>query len=454
MPSAIRSFAVPLRLGLICCLAASGGATRSIAEGYDSWSKVENAEQTRDYSQQLGSGKFEAAQQAFVRDVLLPQLALASNRGTIVAVRQRIREILTRSGTAPAVFEAANALAGRQMTDLARDAGQELIVRVNAMLLVGELQAPDRKPWAGGAAALAAAAADDKLPLAVRMAALTGLARHVAEGPPDQAFRQAAGPAITAIVTKPPAGDPAGVAWLVGKALDLAPAAGAADPVAAAAARMLGDEAADIDLRVRAAVALGRLAGKDAGSNGAVDRAAVAGQVRGLARASLRRELDAAENRKLSRQLAAGPGMPGGRFAAGAAPLPRLPADAGLFGDPAGEAGPGGEDDIPLPACRRQAWRLVMLADALQPADGRGGIAALLEGESAAEAAELAGILRRTGLAINARPDQQAVEAAFAALDKSAGPAGGSKPPPAADGPGASPFDQPGDAAASPFGPE
>ena len=107
-------------------------------------------------------------------------------------------------------------------------------------------------------------------------------------------------------------------------------------------------------------------------------------------------------------------------------------------------------------ACRRDAWRLYTLAEALAPDDSDGGIAALLEGEKARQAAELAAKLRQAAVTLDATP----TEATLTAILTEIGPQVGVAPPaeeppqPAGDGPPqrpSSPFDRP--ARNDPFGP-
>jgi hypothetical protein len=416
-------------IGLAACLAGCL-APRASAQGYDSWSKVEAAEETRDYGQQIRDGKFEAAQQNYVRSIVLPQLALPGNRTSIVQVRQRIRDLLTRGATAPKVFDSANGLARDFMVALARDEAAEPILRVNAMLLVGELQAADRKPWAGSVEPLAAAAADGKLPLAVRIAALSGLSRQVAEGRADGGFVQTVGPALEQIVTRPPAGDPAGSGWLVGQAIEILGLLGSSPAATAAMVGILADDKADLDLRIRAAAAVGRQA-KPADS---LDAAAVTGTLRSVARLGLERDLAAAQDRRLSRQIAAGPTGAGEEFPGGAGGRARAApgggrfAGEGIFGGLPDEDGTEADEDAVLPlACRRNAWRLTTLADALQPAQGSGGLVPLLQGDAAAEAIELATTLRQQGRALLMTPDEATLEKVLKllkAVQKGAPPAG------------------------------
>lgn len=468
MPNAPRLVRLPVGIGLVAgCLTFSaavgltaGSAARATAQGYDTWSKVESAEETREYGQQIRDGKFEAAQQNYVRSIVLPQLALPGNRTSIVQVRQRIRDIITRGATAPKVFDAANGLARDFMVALARNEAAEPILRVNAMLLVGELQAVDRKPWAGSVEPLAAAAADGKLPLAVRIAAVSGLSRQVDEGRADGGFVQAVGPALEQLVTRPPAGDPAGSGWLVGQAVELLGLLGSSPAATAAMAGILADDKADLDLRIRAAAALGRQA-KPADK---LDAAALTGTVRSVARSGLERDLSAAQDRRLSRQIAAGPTGEGQGFRGGvggrgmAAPGGGRFAGEGMFGGLPGDDPTEADEDAVLPlACLRNAWRLMTLADALQPAQGSTGLVPLLQGDAAAEAIDVATMLRKQGQALLATPDEATLEKALKqlkSLQGAARPAGPAAAGNAADGAPAAgdPADE--GKADSPFGPE
>jgi len=401
------------------------------------WSRVEAAEETRDYGLQIRDGKFEAAQQNYVRSIVLPQLALPGNRTSIVQVRQRIRDIITRGATAPKVFDAANALARDFMVALARDEAAEPILRVNAMLLVGELQAVDRKPWAGGVEPLAAAVADEKLPLAVRIAAVTGLSRQAAEGRADGGFVQGVGPALEQLVARRPTGDPAASSWIVGQAVDLLGVLGSSPAAKAAMAGILADDKADLDLRIRAAATLGRQA-KPADK---LDAAALTGTVRSVARSGLERDLSAAQDRRLSRQIAAGiagegQGVPGGAAGRGmAAPGGGRFAGEGMFGGlPADDATEADEDAVLPLACLRNAWRLTTLADAVQPAQGSTGLVPLLQGDAAAEAIDLATMLRQQGRALLATPDEATLEKALKLLKSLQGAARSAGPAPTEDG--------------------
>ena len=420
----------------------SGALVR--AAGYDSWSKVESAEETRTYGQQLREGKFDASQQAFVTGILLPQLALPANRSTIAHVRQRIREIATLNAAQPQVYEGSNALIRDAMVKAARDSAAEPLARVNAMILVAELQEPDRKPWKGASESLALAAGDGTLPLEVRIAAMAGLVRHAAAGGSE--FAANVRPAVAEIIASPrqlspQKADAAAVTWLVARAIDLVPLVEPAPPTIEALARILADDQADLDLRVRAAAALAKLAK----TGMKLDPAASIGTIRSLAVTALKRDLDAAEARRFSRRITTGAGgLEPGRSPAEWAPPRGEPIFGGLTGE-LGDATVIDDDAVSAAACRRDAWRLAALADAVKPEGETGGIATIAQGDLAAEAIALASLLRKHAREILRTPAEETLKTALTDLKESGrtvAPAAGEQPP-AEPGTASSPFDDP-----------
>jgi len=83
------------------------------------------------------------------------------------------------------------------------------------------------------------------------------------------------------------------------------------------------------------------------------------------------------------------------------------------FGGPGMQ--PAVEQLIPREVCRRAAWRLVALADAVLSADGQKGLV-LLPGADSAEARALSGKLRRGGLELDATPDDERIKQALEEL--------------------------------------
>jgi hypothetical protein len=442
---------------------------------YESWSQVENAAETRDYGDALRTGSFEVTEQMFLDRVMLPQLELETNRASIAGVRRRICELALRNAKDPPIFDAVNSRILAYAEVLSNDTDRDPLLTVNAMLLVGELQGADRKPWPGSLPTLAKAAGNTDLPLAVRIAALAGLNRHADAGVVNDAFRKAVAPVLAQVLENPLEGDPAAVTWMRSRAVELLQVTGGPAPVLEATSTILTDAKADRDLRIRAAAALGRLATPDAG----LDASQLTSAIGALAAESLAADLKAAEQRRFDRRLSSGegqrggmgmeggfPGGPGFGPPGGGFPPPGAgffsPAEFGIEGQP-GLAPAEAETFIPedpdavFPlACRRDAWRLHTLAEALAPGSGEGGIAALLEGENARRAADLAAKLRQAAVDLDTTP----TEATLTAILTEIGPRVGVAPP-AADPPKpaggdlpqrpGSPFDQP--ARNDPFGP-
>ena len=129
-------------------------------------------------------------------------------------------------------------------------------------------------------------------------------------------------------------------------------------------------------------------------------------------------------------------------------------------GEGAGDLGAGltpaivDEDAVPTLACRRNAWRLFTLAEAIKPARSGAGLAGLLSGAAATAATDLATDLRESAIDLDKQPDEATLAAALAKLQElapTAAPAPGPGQPAATGAPAkeASPFDQP--AGGSPF---
>lgn len=391
---------------LAACLSAAASGQEPDTK-YSSLSKVENAPDIRDLRQRLrDGGPFDANVRDLIIRVVVPQLAFEANRPTIERVRRRIRDLPLGDITDDKAFDDAAKVMLGAVEKLARDTDAEPVVRVNAMLLVGELRSKDDRPLAAALAPLVAAAGDARLPMEVRIAAATGVARHadaVKSGGDATAVARAVGPGIAPMLSGAPS--PA-ADWLAGRALAIVQSLGpkAATPESLAAiSRLLEDQERAVDLRVRAAAALGAAATADAGVD--VDRAVAA--IKATAAAGLVADRTAADDRRLEQQL-------------GGAEIP-----------PAGQQ-PGGaaQATIPKLACQRNAWRLWTCADALASEDGGSGLAKLLSGEAAAAAGKLAATLREAAKAIDANPDEQSIREALERIDGKA-TSGGREPPPA-----------------------
>jgi hypothetical protein len=423
------------RVALAALLTLAADAGRCQDDGAAKpWRLFEADRGMLDYRAELREGLFGEPAKAFLERTALPQLALPANRGTIDRVRRRMRDTLCgEAGGDRKAAEAAMRVVLDFMTRLARDEQAEMIVRVNAMLFVGDLKAGDQSPWPPAAAALAEAVGDERLPAAVRIAAAAGLDRHVEAA--GAKLAPTVGPALEKVLTAPATNvDPAAAAWLGARCLEMLGTLGSAAPPAAAktAGTILADVARPVDLRVRAAAALGRMAGVAKG----LDFAGTRDAIQKLAVATLEADRAEAERWRFLESVRQAP-----------ATAPRGVGD--------GPVTTGTGQDLPLLplACRRTAWRLATLADALLTADTTSGIG-LAAGANRQAAADLAATLRQAATAIDTTPDADSIEDALKTI--TGGPAPGAAPsaapapatdqpdapapPPAADNPFGSPF--------------
>ncbi|MFM7290529.1 MAG: hypothetical protein ACKO6B_04770, partial [Planctomycetia bacterium] len=357
-------------LGALTLATASGAAVGQQSDDarFADWGKVELATETRTFKEAMrAGGAFDAAARGYLEQIALPQLELESNRSTIERVRRRMREFLFGDIVNEKASDDANKAVLAFMQALADKQEAEPVVRVNAMLLIGELQGADRKPLQAAAPVLARAASNADLSKAVRIAACVGLHRHVeaTRGGVEERQRLAsvAHPAILAILAASAApGAAVEDDWLASRCLSMLPLLGPGSPeTIAEAARILGEEALSIDVRVRAAAAVAATAGPDA----KIEVAAVIPAIGKLAVGSLERDAAAADRLLLERQSGIASGLP----TAG----PRGLAPPGAIGDPSGQ--PEVEQLIPREVCRRAAWRLSVLADSILTDDSKRGLA-------------------------------------------------------------------------------
>ena len=415
-----------LRRGAAVVLAAitlATGAAGAFGQDDDArfsgWTKVESSEETRTFKEAMrGGGAFDAAARGFLEQIALPQLGLEGNRGTIERVRKRIREFVLGDIANEKTADEATKTVLTFMESLAANDDADPIVRVNAMLMIGELQGADRKPFQTAAAVLARAASNTELPKAVRIAACVGLAAHVeaTKGLVDdqQRVAEVANPAILSILKEPT--PPEAVVendWLASRCLSMLPLLGPAAPATIAeVVRILGDSGRSINVRVRAAAALAAVAVPAS----KVDAAAAIQTIGTLAVVSLERDAAAADRIQLERQYSGGAGPPG------------------MGGNPSGQFPV--QQLIPREVCRRAAWRLVMLADAILTDDSKRGLA-LLGGEVSPASRDLAQSLRRVAMDLDATPEEATLRQALAELKTPAPEAGAQngEPVPAGDKP-------------------
>jgi len=231
-------------LALACLVSVSPArAQDKPAAVYDDWRLLEPSEEMIAYKNQLRDGSFDDSARAFLAKTALPQLEKPKNRPTIDRVRRRMREVLCgESGADPKAAAAAMQVMSDVMTAKARDAKADPVVRLNAMLMVGELRSAGNKPWTPAVAPLVAALEDAGLPPAVRIAAAAGLARHVEADPVARSAD--IGPAAVKLAGAPLDGvDAVAADWLRSRALVMLARMGADAPkgTVPTAAKVLAD---------------------------------------------------------------------------------------------------------------------------------------------------------------------------------------------------------------------
>lgn len=426
-----RGVAHQMRRGMLCLLALTVygvGTSLTPATGQEqadapsAWKDVELSPEFKELLTALkANGPFNDAARGFLEASILPQLESDANRSTLDEIRKKIRDRFLLSIGNEQAFTQASTLVRDKMNDLSRNAKADPFVRVQAMLLVGDLVDKARLPWTPALETLAAAAQDASLAPGVRVAAMVGLANHVnvlARLPAEQAakVRESVSGVLAGILSSAPeagkdgatATRPVATVWMAARGLAMLPQVmnPAMPDMAAKLVAVLGDASWPVDVRVRAAAALGRMAGKESGIDGSQAVAAI----KKLAIVALESDRAEAKQQIERRAYTGGAGQP--------AFQPRQPMP------PMGVM-PGGqpsEDGLRETVCRRAAWRLYTLGDAIDPKATKGGLAPLLD-KDGAEAKRLASVLKEAGEALDAGPYGDNLLAALNALD----PAGAKK---------------------------
>lgn len=241
---------------------------------------------------------------------------------------------------------------------------------------------------------LAKVIADEQAAAGDRIAAMVNLQAQAKKIAADQQAAEAVAPAVWGVIAKPPVGDPKAMAWLVSRGLELLAVLPVTPDMVKTVAGIVADPSRDLDVRIRAAVALGALAPKTPPAQPADTLAAI----RSLAIASLQSELDEAARRRLETEFSMG---------SLASMNMSLPAETGLrpegFGLRGGREGLGAEDvdSVSQAECRRAAWRLAQLADAIASGTGTkaAGLFTGMEAADKAQAEALAEGIREIALA-------------------------------------------------------
>ena len=395
----------------------AGDATRNAA-----WTKVEQ-DAEKGYKEPLKTGGgFTPAAQDFIAKKAMPQLANEANRPILDRVRRKMREILIVGITDDRAFDDASKAVADAAVTIAKNSEASLAARVNAMLLVGELRAKDNKDgtvWPAAVSQLAAIAGDAKLDPSVRVAAMAGLVRHadVAKrtgGDRLTEFTKGARPAILAIVAEKPSADQPLVSdWLASRALSILTAVVKSSPkeLAATLTGVMNDKSRSLDVRVRAASALGATVTPKS----EIPAVETTNGVTELAVAVLEVDEGILRDRRYEQQMGGGGGGGGGSTMPGRPGMPGMP--TGGMSMPGIEGGGVAATQlVPDQSLRRTAWRLVTLADAVLTEDGKGGVAALLSGDDKAASQAYAELYRRYGLELDEKRTDDVILEALSAL--------------------------------------
>lgn len=394
------------------------------------WTKIEQESKGIRDALKAG-GAFDAAARDFLVRKAVPQLANDSNRPIIDRVRRQLRDFVLVGIADDRSFDEASKVIADAAVAIARDTDASRAARVNAMLLVGDLRGKDGKEgtvWAPAAGSLAAVAGDATIDPSVRIAAMAGLSRHAdvarkAGGDKATDFAKAARPAVIAIIAETPSAvQPVASDWLVSRALSLVTTVMKSAPkdFAATLAKLVGDTTRSVDVRVRAAGALGATVTPKS----EIQAAETVGTITGLAVAVIEEDEAVLRGRRYEQQfMGGGQGAMAGMMPPGGSPaspgrgkkmmgMPMAPGAMSMSGAPEIEV----PQLVPDQAFRRTAWRLMTLADALLTEDGKAGVAALLSGEDKENSKAYAEIYREEARKIDESRTDDALLMAIATI--------------------------------------
>ena len=412
----------------------AGDATRNAA-----WTKIEQ-DAEKSYREPLkAGGGFSPAAQDFIAKKAMPQLANDANRPILDRVRRKMREILIVGITDDRAFDDASKAVADAAVTIAKNSEASRAARVNAMLLVGELRAKDNKDgtvWPAAVSQLAAVAGDATLDPSVRVAAMAGLVRHadVAKrtgGDRLTEFTKGARPAILAIVAeKPSVEQPVVSDWLASRALSILTTVVKSSPkeLATTLVGVMNDKDRSLDVRVRAAAALGATVTPKS----EIQAVEATNGVTALAVNVLELDEGILRDRRYEQQMSGGGGSGGGGGMMSMRP-----------GMPTGMSMPGmGGGSVAVPqlvpdqSLRRTAWRLVTLADAMLTEDGKAGVAALVSGNDKVKSQAYAELFRKYALELDEKRTDDVILEALASIrpgddEDAATPAGDAEGTPA-----------------------
>jgi hypothetical protein len=219
----------------------------------------------------LMAGKFSdpGQQKAFddyYQKYFLARWTEVKNITSLPAFRKELRNShLGKKSAGTQVHDYLNALVLDFMKKLASD-GYHPAVAVNAMLMIGELNSVESPPtpWPQALEVMLAAVSDEKLPDAVRAAAMVGIQRHATAKIAEQDARRAVTSAMLGLASNdlPAGSDRSGREWILGQAVETLGSLGAVgenNAVFKLLLKTVADSKLSRSTRAIAAEALGRL---------------------------------------------------------------------------------------------------------------------------------------------------------------------------------------------------
>ncbi|GIW94880.1 MAG: hypothetical protein KatS3mg110_2921 [Pirellulaceae bacterium] len=302
--------------------------------------------------------------QEYFQEYLIKSLTRPENFGNWQIERARWSSDLARSqGRSPQLHDFLADLLFRQMQPLVEQ-NHHPIIRVNAMLTIADLNRQERgsgvtiaTPWEATLPYMRAQVQNPDQIDAVRIAALSGILRHVESywvlntQPAEDLVNGLTAEMLALVNDPPPASRSADVhAWIQARALDILGSLAGWKPQPSmfqAMQKILVDSKAPIWLRVRAAYALSRVRYGDLADADKLDWPAAASGLAGLLADACRQEYDWLEREREKLRTASSAGVPG---------VPGVPGEPGLAGGgamgvppPPGEPGLAGGGAVGLP---------------------------------------------------------------------------------------------------------
>jgi hypothetical protein len=247
---------------------------------------------TSSVNQMLSQGRFGSGEEQifdqFYQEFILPEWTQPKELANLPKLRKDLGNQLRKqhAGAPLTVHDHLNSLLLEFMQKLAAG-NYHPAVRVNAMLMIGELNRVEQPPTPlpEALAVMIAAVQSSKLSDAVRATAMVGIKRHVVVGISDEEARKTLTAALLKVVADMPSGSiRGGREWIFRQAIDILGrlgSVGESNAVFTLLAKTLSDDKLPLKTRTVAAESLGLLNYSGASGINPADVAATLGQLAG-----------------------------------------------------------------------------------------------------------------------------------------------------------------------------